>query len=248
VIPQAKRDQPTRSQHHFQERPIVSILWFRRALLVLATLAVSIVIFQTGYFFWMLARGRHLGPADLIVSFEGTDSRSQAAYELLDRGYAPNLLISPATPRKLSFYEKRYRPTRPYTHILDEQSRTTAENAILTHQRMLENRFQSVILVTSWDHMPRSFFLLKLQTAFSGITIYPYCVGTGKLEAANWYRHRSGWKMVYNEMVQFWGSLIELAQYKLRGELPEEAPGQSPLATRLKQLFLFDIDHQVLSR
>jgi hypothetical protein len=52
--------------------------------------------------------------------------------------------------------------------------------------------------------------------------------------------------MVYNEMVEFWGSSIELVKYRLSGELSAEAPGKSSLAGRLKQFLLFDVDPQAV--
>jgi len=52
--------------------------------------------------------------------------------------------------------------------------------------------------------------------------------------------------MVHNEMVEFWGSLVELVRYRISGELPAEAPGKSGLAYRLKQILLFKIDYRSL--
>ena len=67
-------------------------------------------------------------------------------------------------------------------------------------------------------------------------------VPTGPLNQANWHHHRFGWMMVYNEMLKFWGSIIELAGYKINGTIPEQMPGESGLAGRLKQVLLFRID------
>ena len=72
--------------------------------------------------------------------------------------------------------------------------------------------------------MPRSYLLLKAMIGGSEV-IQPHPIATGNVDQTNWYRHRTGWKMVYNEMVEFWGSLIELARYKVSGELPEQVPG-----------------------
>jgi hypothetical protein len=94
--------------------------------------------------------------------------------------------------------------------------------------------------------MPRSYFLLKVLTLGIGMKIQPQMVPTGKLYQGNWYRYGLGWKMVYNEMVEFWGSMTELMKFALTGELPEEAPGKSSLGGRLKQLLLFDVDPKSL--
>jgi uncharacterized SAM-binding protein YcdF (DUF218 family) len=191
---------------------------------------------------WALAGDKDLEKADLIVSFEGAYDRARAAYSLVDRSYAHNLLISPATEKKLRVYEKRFNPSQPYDRVMEDKSRTTLENAVHTGQIIGENGFKSAILVTSWHHMPRSYFLLRLLVPMSGIEILQHPVATGGLNHTNWYRHSLGWKMVYNEMVQFWGSLVEFVGYRRRGELPAEPPGKSGLAARLKHLLLFDVD------
>lgn len=129
---------------------------------------------------------------------------------------------------------------------MEEKSRTTLENAVYTQRLLEEKGFHSAILITSWDHMPRSYFLLSVMTYASKVTIHPYPVATGNVDQTNWYRNFAGWKMAYNEMVEFWGSLIELARYKITGELPYQVTGKSGLATWLKQLLLFKIDHKSL--
>lgn len=190
----------------------------------------------------MLSYEADLGHADLIVAFEGRDNRAAEAYRLLERSYAQNLVISPATERTLRVYEKKYVPSQPFRRIVEEQSRTTLENAVYTKRIIDDHDFRSAILVTSWDHMPRSYFLLKAMLLGSEVSLQPSMVATGRLDSANWYRYKTGWKMVYNEMVEFWGSMIELAKYRLSGNLSAEAPGKSSLAGRLKRFLLFDVD------
>jgi len=226
-------------------REIISPQTVKRLLVGLAALPALLLLSEAGYFAWVLTRTNHLEKADLIVTFEGGYDRVRTAYHLVDQSYAPNLLISPATEKKLWVYEKRFHPSQPYARIMEEKSRTTLENAVYTKRILEDNGFRSAILITSWDHMPRSYFLLKAMTGGSEV-IRPHSIPTGNVDQTNWYRHRTGWKMVYNEMVEFWGSLIELARYKVSGELPEQVPGGSGLAARLKQLLLFKIDHKSL--
>jgi len=52
--------------------------------------------------------------------------------------------------------------------------------------------------------------------------------------------------MVCNERVEFWGSLIELVKYRVRGDLSDDVPGRSGLAGRLKPFLLFEIDNKSL--
>lgn len=218
----------------------------KRFFLFLAALPVLLLFLEAGYFAWVLTEDNDLQKADLIVAFEGGYDRARTAYSLVDQSYAPNLLISPAADKKLQAYEKRYNPSQPFVRVVEDKARTTLQNAVYTKRMLEDNHFRSAILVTSWDHMPRSYFLLTAMILGSEVTIQPHPVATGRVNQANWYRHSAGWKMLYNEMVEFWGSLIELAQYKITGQLPDYAPGKSNLATRLKQLLLFKIDHRSL--
>jgi uncharacterized SAM-binding protein YcdF (DUF218 family) len=220
----------------------------RRLLLVPVATPLLLLVLQAGYFAWMLTGGKDLESADLIVAFEGAEDRARAAYGLVDRHYAPNLLISPATERTLKLYEKRFLPSQPYARIMEDKSRTTLENAVHTREILSEKGFRSAILVTSWYHVPRSYFLLMAAGPGSGIRVQPHPVASGKLDRTNWYRSRLGWMIVYNEMVKFWGSLIELATYKITGELSDQALGKSTLAARLKEALLFRIDLDSLHR
>ena len=227
-------------------REIISPQTVKRLLVGLAALPALLLLSEAGYFAWVLTRTNHLEKADLIVTFEGGYDRVRTAYSLVDQSYAPNLLISPATEKKLRVYENRFQPSQPYARIMEDKSRTTLENAAYT-QRILEKKgFHSAILITSWDHMPRSYFLMRAMTLGSEVTTQPYPTATGTVDQTNWYRHGVAWKMVCNEMVEFWGSLIELARYKVSGGLPKQVPGGSSLAARLKQLLLFKIDHKSL--
>ena len=219
----------------------------RRLFLISVALPSLLLASQAGYFLWVLTGEKHLQRADLIVVFEGEYHRVEPAYNLVDQAFAPNLLISPGTERKLEIYEKRFRPTQPYNRVMEEQSRTTLENAVHTGDLIKENRFESAILVTSWYHMPRSYLLLRATISGAGVKIQKHPVATGKLNRSNWYRHSLGWKMLYNEMVKLWGSLAELAHYRITGELTEQAPGKSQMAARLKQLLLFTIDHSAIN-
>jgi uncharacterized SAM-binding protein YcdF (DUF218 family) len=221
----------------------------RRLLLIPIVLLGLLLLLQAGYYLWVLTDNDDLQKADLIVVFEGGEyDRARTAYNLLDQAYAPNLLISPGTEKKLALYERKFQPSLPYDRVMENKSRTTLENAVHTSEILKENGFQSAILVTSWNHMPRSYFLLRAMTMRSGFRFQQHPVATGKLDQGNWYRHGVGWKMVYNEMAKLWGSLFELAHYRLTGQLTDQPPGKSFVAARLKRHLLFDIDRKLLHR
>jgi uncharacterized SAM-binding protein YcdF (DUF218 family) len=214
----------------------------RRLTLFLIAIPILLVGLEAFYFIWVLNGKTAVQKADVIIVFEGMPERVKAAYRLLDQAYASKLVISPATEQKLYSYDKKYLPTVTFARILEDKARTTFENALHTHKIITENGFRSAILVTSWDHMPRSLFLMQLTITGSEVQVRPHAVATGKLDQTKWFRHSVGWKMVYNEMVEFWGSMLEFARYGLSGELPREVPGKSGLADLLRKVLLFQID------
>jgi hypothetical protein len=180
-------------------------------------------------------------PADLIVAFEGMDGRARAAYALADENFAAALVISPATDRKLGIYDRRFNPQREFDRIIEEKARTTFENAFYTVRIIEAHQFDTVILVTSWNHMPRSYLLLKTLLLGTDTKIRPYSVATGTLSRNNWYRYAVGWKLLYNEMLESWGSFVEYMHFKISGELFHSQQAKTGLISRLKNELLFNV-------
>ena len=188
-----------------------------------------------------------LEKADVIVVFQGADSRVGAAYQLIDSNQAPVLIISPATAPQLNAYDRLYCPIKKFNLIIEQNARTTFENALYTAQLINQHRFKSLILVTSWNHMPRSYLLINMLCIGTDTDIRICNVATGHLNQKNWYRYLIGWKMIYNEMLKTWGSLVEWITYLSRGELLDIQPGKSSIFSSFKKYLLFNIDQQKLN-
>lgn len=229
-------------KNHNKDKPI--ILWriIRRGLRISFTLFAILLILELFFFAKVLFTAPSLEPAGMVVCFEGAEGRARAAYSLADQGYADVLVISPADKNKLERYDRRFKPTQHFIKVMENSARTTFENALYTSRIVKRHHIKSVILVTSWNHMPRSLLLLKLMLLGNDTKIYPYTVATKKLAQENWYRHKTGWKMFYNEMMEYWGSLTELLTFQIRGAVPAKAWKKSDFLKRLKPLILFDID------
>ena len=196
---------------------------------------MGILFFNTG-----------LAKADVIVAFEGRKGRVRAAYELVKEGYAQTVIISPASIGRLDAYDRQLKPDKQFEKIIEKKARTTFENVLFTKRLLQAHKCESIILVTSWDHVPRSYLLLKAMLCFSGVRVQRYFVPTGKLSTENWYLYSAGWKMVYNEMLETWGSLIEVARYHIHGRLPAEYSGDAGLLGALKKMMLFDVQQNEL--
>jgi hypothetical protein len=216
------------------------------ALVALTFVISAILSTQAVFFYYIFTNEKPLEKADLLVAFQGSSDRANEVYKLIDGNYASNLVISPANNQQLKAYESKFSPSQSFGRIVENKARTTFENAVYTQRIIESNNFKSVILVTSWYHMPRSYVLLKTMLIGSHIHIQPHKVDTGTLNHENWYRHIVGWKMVYNEMVELWGSALEYLRYRINGNLSEKVPGRSGFMGWLKQLLLFKIDHKSL--
>lgn len=193
------------------------------------------------YFLIIIGGGAPINKADLVVVFEGSEGRVQTAYHLVDLAYAPALLISPADNETLDTYDRMYKPLKRFDRVLENNARTTFENALFTSEIIKERGCKSVILITSWDHMPRSYLLMRMITG-TDIQISTCSVKRGRIGKTTWYKKSLGWKMIYNEMLETWGSLIEFANYQIKGSVPTSRIGQNNVFGGIKQLLLFDLN------
>ncbi len=147
-------------------------------------------------------------PADLIAVFPGDAGRIEAGVNLAARGAAPNLLVGGMSPVKseVKALAARY-PDFPadFRLINPATCHDTVQDALATREQIRRHGFTSVILVTSDYHMLRSWVLLKLSLAGTGVRVERFAVPS--LNAAS--TQRSAY-LLGAEMVKFWGSLVEL--------------------------------------
>jgi uncharacterized SAM-binding protein YcdF (DUF218 family) len=209
--------------------------------LFLLLVPALVILGEFTFFVGMIRSHPALQKADLIAVFTGDAGRIEEGFRLANQGYSSHLLVSRATSQSLARYQKKLETSNTFDWMAIDKSRTTFEDALNTKRTMSEQDMHSVILVTSWDHMPRAYLLLLVLSRGSGARIDWSAVPTGSVDATNWYAASEGWKRVYNEMVELWGSLYELASYRVWNTLPKEAPGQSQVVALLREILLFDI-------
>jgi uncharacterized SAM-binding protein YcdF (DUF218 family) len=141
---------------------------------------------------------------DAIVALTGGAQRVGDAIDLLERGYGKRLLITGVNERTSREQIARLNPGQRRLFEccvdLDYRARNTIGNAIETRRWMQDNRFRSLIVVTSNYHMPRT--LIELDHVLPGARKVPYAVVTGSVDLDGWWRNPSTAKLLAYEYVK----------------------------------------------
>lgn len=188
--------------------------------------ALLVLILTAGFF--VFAHGVSVMPsaplhvADGIVALTGGEDRIAEAVRLLSSGKARRLLISgvnPTTtkPELISFNAVPRRDAILFRCCvdLDKRALNTEANAAETTAWVRQNRFRSLIVVTSSYHMPRS--LVELRQAMPDVELIPYPVRSPNLEARWWSDQRTLW-VLSKEYVKFVTALARYAAHSLASE------------------------------
>ena len=162
----------------------------------------------------------------------------ESGYELANQGLAPDIVLSPATETVRRQLDSKYTLKDTVAHIPEERATTTFENALYTFRIIEAHRYKSVILVTSDYHMPRNLALLQLFLAGKDIRVHIHrvCAAANAVAAKTTLL-----KLVYNEMVEFWGSLFQYVTYQIKGMPAEKQGKESAILLYLRSLVLLDV-------
>jgi len=148
---------------------------------------------------------------DGIVALTGGAQRIGDAIDLLANGYGRRLLITGVNERTSRDEIARLNPTQHALIAccvdLDYRARNTIGNAIETRRWMRAHRFNTVAVVTSNYHMPRT--LIELDHALrDSDRILPHPVVTEAFDADRWWRSPPAAKLVASEYVKFLASWV----------------------------------------
>ena len=216
--------------------------WLLRMLVASGSLFVVLMAVQGAYWYRTLTAPFEIRQAEAVVVFLGGPGRIRKGYDLANQGMAPLLSLSPATERRIQSLDKRFAGTRkPPVHMVEDRATTTFENALLTGRLIEAHGIKHCLLVTERFHMPRSLLLLRMVLAGKGVRIDP-----APVEAKPYAVSPLRWsvreqKRAYNEMIEFWGSLVEVINYKATGQLPEPGQAESGIIKYLRNALLLEI-------
>lgn len=175
------------------------------------------------------------GRADGIVALTGGANRIGDAIDLLAKGYGSRLLITGVNERigreEIARLNPGQRRLLDCCVDLDHRARNTVGNAVETRRWMEDNRFRSLIVVTSNYHMPRT--LLELDRVLPGSEKLPFAVVPDGPQAEGVWRSPASLRILASEYVKF------VAAW-LRTRVDRPAPPAKPPAGRAEPLRVAD--------
>ena len=184
--------------------------------LLLALLTIGFILFASS-----IERGqsRHDAKADGIVVLTGGEARIDRAVNLLSEGRAKRLLISGVHPSTTSSQLRRRYPKAAALFQccidLDKQALNTTGNAAETQAWAQRLHFNSLIVVTSSYHMPRT--LLELRRAMPNVELIPYAVVPRNMNIANWWTDSETARLLFVEYVKLIPALARYGLAQLMG-------------------------------
>ncbi len=178
--------------------------------------------------------------ADGIVALTGPSAeRVNAAIRLLEQDKGERVLISGVNRevRRQELRELTPGSNRLFNCCVDLgfEAETTNGNAQEIAAWARAKGYDSLIVVTSDYHMPRS--LLELRSAAPGLELTPYAVSTPSLDNSRWWRAAVTARRMTLEYVKYLAVLGRETLHRVTGhderpkaaEMPaEEAPAQTP--------------------
>ena len=163
-----------------------------------------------------------LDGVDGIVAMTGGSQRVGDAIDLLAAGHGRRLLISGVNERTTRDEIVRLNPAQEQWITccvdLDYRARNTIGNAIETRRWMRRHRFETVAVVTSSYHMPRT--LVELRHALrDGETLIPYPVVADGLDVGRWWADPAVTRLLGAEYLKF---LVAWARTQVESD-PEQS-------------------------
>ncbi|MEL7542906.1 MAG: YdcF family protein [Pseudomonadota bacterium] len=175
----------------------------------LSVVALAVTLFFVGFLVFVYSIHREppvtLARADGIVVLTGGKERILRGVELLARGRGERLLISGVNQRTTRTAIAGRNPgyDRLFSCCIDVgyRAQDTIGNATETRDWARRHRFDTLIVVTSSYHMPRS--LAELRRVMPDVRLRPYPVIPRNVRAESWYANPGTAKLLFWEYTKF---------------------------------------------
>ncbi|WP_029417289.1 YdcF family protein [Brevundimonas bacteroides] len=205
----------------------------------LALIGIVALIWLVGLFAFA-ERVRSLAPADeperadAIVALTGPSAeRVNAAIRLLEQDKGDRVLISGVNPevRRQELRELTPGSNRLFNCCVDLgfEAETTTGNAAEIAAWARSKGYDSLIVVTSDYHMPRS--LMEIRSAAPGVELTPYAVETPSLDDSRWWRAAVTARRMTLEYMKYLAVMVRVTLDRITGEGADaDAPAEAPEA------------------
>lgn len=179
--------------------------------LVFSIVSVLLVTYLIGIYY-NLDVGELPVEADIIIVNEGMyNERSEKAAELLNEGFADQILISPASPYVLQWYYNL--GVQDEQIVRENEATSTWTNAVNSLEIIKENNWDTALVVTSDYHMRRVKFAyervkesMNLDVRLTYVSAYPIEDG----ERIPYTQHPEHKRLALNEVYKLVGYLLGL--------------------------------------
>ncbi len=157
--------------------------------------------------------------ADGIIVLTGGHQRISTAMELLKTGHGARLLISGVNPiasrDELRAASGADRALFSCCVDIDIAALDTIGNAEESAKWLRRNAYDSVIVVTSNYHIPRS--MLELRRTAGSVKIIPWPVVNTPLEGGGWLSRPRVMRVFFTEYTKYIAALVRAAAHSVNG-------------------------------
>jgi uncharacterized SAM-binding protein YcdF (DUF218 family) len=147
--------------------------------------------------------------ADGIVALTGGGDRLDTAVSLLERGVGKRLLVSGVaqettkeTLAKMSGGGARFACCADLGYAAEDTHGNAVEAAGWAH----DHHFDSLVIVTSRYHMPRT--MVEFSAALPDVSLIAYPVEQSRVDLGNWWQHPRTIELLHHEYVKYLASLV----------------------------------------
>ncbi len=177
----------------------------RRVAAAAGLLALPFVL-EAAWFARVLATPAPPPRADLLAVYGGDYQRYASGWTLERAGTFRYLVFSDASPGFVAEMERHFGRPRRATLLLEPNARNTSQNARYVARLAEAHGCRSLMVLTSWWHLPRALFLTRLALLGRGIRVLGWPLASA---SAPDDRPASvlGDPRVWEEGLRLWGSL-----------------------------------------
>lgn len=164
-------------------------------------------------------------------------------FKLAQEIHTPNFAITGIGMKHVTDLAKKYGNQDGINLLSGAKSRSTFEDALVMKQLLKQHQFKSVILVTSDYHMPRAYLISRLVLLGTGVRLQYFTVHE-KNRKHSMSTSMAQCKLLSNEIVKLWGSIVELAWYQATGILPRDIVLLNKISSLMRKNIFYCPDTQ----